>query len=297
MNDNIDENEKKIYKRETLISIPPSKTKILNFQESKLLENKFGPEVLKGFSTVNLSHLYFYHYSCESVDDYGWGCAWRSMQSVLKYQLSVTNQNKDNEISFDNLFMKYGAKNKLNEIYKDMKKNKKISCALDDLENKTFAPHDLHDGWAEPFISQLVLHDFGFEGELILVNDYPKFFYAPKEVFEKPIELSEFKELLKSHFTQKNAGPIIMDDGYSSLSVIGVKFDEENSNMQLIIMDPHAVNKPEIGIYIVILNSTNGDFIELIPNNHVCASACVHFSNKKPWMIYVPNEKILNNNE
>ena len=65
-----------------------------------------------------------------------------------------------------------------------MKKNKKISCALDNLENKTFAPHDLHDGWAESFISQLVLYDFGFEGELILVNDYPKFFYAPKEVFE-----------------------------------------------------------------------------------------------------------------
>ena len=288
MCDNIDENEKKIYKRETLIRKPPSKTKILNFQESNLLGNKFGAEVLKGFSTVNLAHLYFYHYNCESVDDYGWGCAWRSMQSVLKYQLSVSNQNRDDEISFYNLFMKYGAKKKLNEIYKDMKKNKKISNALDDLENKTFAPHDLDNGWAEPFISQLVLYDFGFQGDLKLVNGFPKFFYAPKEVFEEPIELSEFKELLKSHFMQNNAGPIIMDDGYSSLSVIGVKFDEENSNFQLIIMDPHTVNKPEIGIYIVILNSTNGNFIELVPNNQVCASASVHFSNKKPWMIYVP---------
>ena len=288
MNDNNDENEQKIYKRETLIKIPPSKTKILNLQESNLLENKFGAETIKGFSTVNLSHLYFYHYNCESVDDKGWGCAWRSMQSVLKYQLSVTNQNKDNEISFYNLFMKYGAKNTLIDIYKKMKKNQDISNALNGLENKTFAPHDIGCGWAEPFISQLVLYDFGFEGELILVNGYPKNYYAPKEVFEITIELSEFKELLKNHFIQKNAGPIIMDDGYSSLSVIGVKFDDENLIMQLIIMDPHAVSKPEIGLYIVILDSIEGNFIDLIPNNHVCASAAVHFSDKKPWMIYVP---------
>ncbi len=290
MGDN-NENEEKIYKRETLIRIPPSKTKVLNFQESNLLENKFGADKLKGFSTVNLSHLYFYHYSCESVDDYGWGCAWRSMQSVLKYQLSVTNQNKDNEISFYNLFMKFGKKDTLIKLYEDMKKKQDMNKKEDiskPLKNKAFAPHDIDNGWAEPFISQLVLYDFGFQGELILINGYPKYYFAPKEVFEKPIELSEFEELLKNHFMQKNAGPIIMDDGYSSISVIGVKFDEENSNMELIIMDPHAINDPKIGLYIVKLNSSNGDFIEIIPNNHVCASVSVHFSDKKPWMIYVP---------
>ena len=290
MGDN-NENEEKIYKRKTLIRISPSKTKVLNFQESNLLENKFGAEELKGFSTVNLSHLYFYHYSCESVDDYGWGCAWRSMQSVLKYQLSVTNQNKDNEISFYNLFMKFGKKDTLIKLYEDMKKKQDMNKKEDiskPLKNKAFAPHDIDNGWAEPFISQLVLYDFGFQGELILINGYPKYYFAPKEVFEKPIELSEFEELLKNHFMQKNAGPIIMDDGYSSISVIGVKFDEENSNMELIIMDPHAINDPKIGLYIVKLNSTNGDFIEIIPNNHVCASVSVHFSDKKPWMIYVP---------
>ena len=122
--------------------------------------------------------------------------------------------------------MKYGLKKTLTEIYEKLCKKENKEEIIKILSSKEFAPFENSDGWAEPFISQLVLHDFGFEGELILVNDYPKFFYAPKEVFEKPIELSEFKELLKNHFMQKNAGPIIMDDGYSSLSVIGVKFDE-----------------------------------------------------------------------
>ena len=43
------------------------------------------------------------------------------MQTVLKYQLSLTNQNKD--ISFYNLFMKYGDKNKLIDIFKKMRKD------------------------------------------------------------------------------------------------------------------------------------------------------------------------------
>ena len=168
-----------------------------------------------------------------------------------------------------------------------MKKNQDISTALASLENKAFAPHELDDGWAEPYISQLVLYDFGFEGELILVNGYPNFCYTPKEVFEKTIELNEFKELLKNHFIQKNPCPIIMDDGYISISVIGVKFDEENLNMKLIIMDPHSINEPEEALYIVIIVS-DGNCIELIPNKQVYASGSVHFSNKKPWMIYVP---------
>lgn len=287
MNGHIDENAQKKYKRETLKRIPSSKTKILNFQESNLLENKFGADLLKGFSTVNLAHLYFYHYSCESVDDYGWGGAWRSMQSLLKYQLSVRNKNEDKEkdISFYNLFMNFGAKETLIEIYKKMKTNQANSNSL---ENKVFAPHEIDCGWAEPLISQIVLYNFGFEGKLLLVNGYPKHYYAPKEVFEIIINLSEFKELLKKHFIQENAGPIIMDDGYISISVIGAKIDDENLNMQLIIMDPHAVNEPEKGLYIVILDSIEGNLIELIPNKHVCASAAVHFSDNKPWMVYVP---------
>ena len=111
-----DNNEKKLYKRDKLIILAESKNKVLNIEESKLLENKFGIDTIKEFSTVNLSHLFFYHYDCESVNDLNWGCAWRSMQTVLKYQLSLSNKNED--ISFYNLFMKYGDKNKLIDIFK-----------------------------------------------------------------------------------------------------------------------------------------------------------------------------------
>ena len=121
------------------------------------------------------------------------GCAWRSMQSVLKYQLSLSNQNKDKEISFYNLFMKYGDKNTLVDIFTKMKENKNHTNELNILKNKEFAPHESSNGWAEPFISQLVLYDFGFEGELILINNYPSNSYDPKEVFSETLDFEQFK--------------------------------------------------------------------------------------------------------
>ena len=52
-------------------------------------------------------------------------------------------------------------------------------------------------------------------------------------------------------------------------------------------MDPHAINKPEIGIYIITLDE-NGEFININPFEHVLASEAIMFSNKKPWMVYFP---------
>ena len=208
------------------------------------------------------------------------------MQSLLKYQLSLSNQNKDHDISFYNLFMNYGDKKTLLEIYKKMRNDEKV---LNILENKSFAPHDTESGWAEPFISQLVLFAFGFEGELILINGYSEHNYAPQEVFNsKILDFNEFKELLINHFVEKkNPGPIIIDDSYSSLSIIGIKINnEENDNFEIIIMDPHTVDNPEYGLYIVILNN-KGRQVGVLPNQSLCSKS-VDFS-VKPWMAYIPN--------
>ena len=78
----------------------------------------------------------------------------------------------------------------------------------------------------------MVLYDFGFEGELILINGYSNRNYAPKDVFNRTLNFKEFKNLLKQYYMQENPGPIIIDDSISSLSTIGVKFDDENENMK-----------------------------------------------------------------
>ena len=277
--------ESKPYKRQELKRIEKKDSYLQSFSESKILEKKFGSERVKDFSFCNLSHLYFYHYACESVDDSNWGCAWRSLQSVLRFQLSLSNQTKD--ISFYNLFMKYGSKNILLEIYKKMCKKENKDKILDILSKKTFAPFENNNGWAEPLISQLVLYDHGFEGDLILVNGYPKNSYAPKEVFDKCVEFKEFKKILKNHFSTENPGPIILDDSYASIAIIGIKFNNDNENIEMMIMDPHAVNEPEKGLYIITLDEI-GKFKQIEPEKLVLASGSIVFSNNKPWMIYIP---------
>ena len=278
------QDENKPYKRSKLIKLPESKNKVLNIEQSKLLENKFGIDKIKEFSTVNLSHLYFYHYDCESVNDFNWGCAWRSMQTVLKYQLSLSNQNKD--ISFYNLFMKYGDKNILIDIFKKMKKDKDISEILNKLKDKQFSPYEAESGWAEPFISQLVLYDFGFDGDLILINGYFSHNYAPEEVFTENLDFNQFKEKLKNHFMQKNPGPIIMDDSFVSICIIGVKFNEENKGLELLIMDPHGVENFEKGLYIVALDE-EGILFDVEPEPALVSKGIFFVDNKK-WMAYFP---------
>ena len=315
--ENETDKEKNIkYIRDTLTLLPESENKVLNIQESKILERKFSLEKIKEFNLVSLFHLYFYHYKCESVNDTNWGCAWRSMQTVLKYKLSLSNQNKDQEISFYNLFMKYGSKEKLIEIFKKMKQEQdntemlekksldkefspletdkgeaKGKYSIEMLEKKLlekeFAPFETDKGWAEPFITQLVLYDFGFKGELLLIDHYCPNNYAPEEVFSTTLDFNSFKEKMKTHFTQKNPAPIILDDSYISISIIGVKFNELNNNIELLIMDPHATDKPEDGLYIIILDES-GDCLEIIPNKHVLASLAITFSYNKPWMAYFP---------
>ena len=82
--------------------------------------------------------------------------------------------------------MKYGSKDKLIEIFMRMKEGQNTEeKVINVLLDKKFAPFETDSGWAEPFISQLVLYDFWFEGELLLINNYSNNNYAPKEVFSR----------------------------------------------------------------------------------------------------------------
>ena len=173
------------------------------------------------------------------------------------------------------------------DIFKNMYKKENKDKILEILSKKEFAPFETRNGWAEPFISQLVLYDFGFEGDLILVNGYPSNSFAPKEVFDKTVSFKEFKEILKNHFNKANPGPIILDDSSVSITIIGIKLNNENGNISLIIMDPHAVKIPIDGLYIITLDAY-GRFIQIEPNKHILVSAYIYFSKNKPWIAYIP---------
>ena len=279
--------ETKHYKRELLIKLNEYEEKKVISPEKLLeaLKTKFNDEYLK-FQTCDLSIVPFYYYKCESVNDLNWGCAWRSMQTVLKYQLNKSKSQNKKSIKFYDLFMEYGKKEKLLEIYNKINKNQNQETK-EILQKKIFAPFE-NNGWAEPFISQLVLYDFGFKGELLLVNGYPEESFAPKNVFPITINFDDFKQFLKDYFKDKNkSGPIILDDSMISVCIIGVKFNQNEASLELLILDPHARNEMpgEDGLYIVVLDY-EGKQITVLPES--CLVSRGVFFNNKRWMVYYP---------
>ncbi|MCQ2817032.1 MAG: C78 family peptidase [archaeon] len=292
--------EGKTYLRPALKELKKEEEKgILGTSElKKIFETKY-PERHIGFKTVDFNHLYYYYYGCESIADYNWGCAWRSMQTLLSYKLSkenkYTEENKA-KISFKNLFMKYGDKETLYEIFK---KDYKMNEIPKYLKEKSFAPFETDNGWAEPFISKLVAKDFGYDGRLFLINKYSDKYYAPKEVFEEKIlSFEEFKKLLLDYFSdQSKCAPIILDDACFSICVVGVKLDK-NDYLEILVFDPHPEeeDKGEKGFYICRLGP-DGRCIEIQENldsyeddarQPLCCDY-IYFNQMRHYAVYMAN--------
>ena len=227
--------------------------------------------------------FYFYFYSSESVDDLGWGCAWRSIQTQLSFFKC--------DIDFKTLFYKYGLRNELSKIYKRMNlidENKPLPSFFN---NVKFAPFENQSYWAEPFIANLILfNEKNIKGRLILINGYPNA-YAPVNVFEdkfyKPIE---FFKLLEEHFSN-NKSPIVLDDSIYCFSIIG--FKSTTNTFSLIFGDPHVgeIERGEMYIYELTYDFDGTLLIDNkelsnIENNIYYKKIKRNMKNK--WMAFIP---------
>ena len=279
-NDEDNNNSTKSYCRPKLEVL--SKDKEKKPLTPKELEIIFKEKFSKiNFKTSNLKHLTQYYYKCELINDNTWGCAWRSLQTVLSYLLSI-QQRKEN-ISFQNLFLKYGKREVLLNLYLKCYRKEEVPNYL----NIPFSPYENENGWAEPFISKLILFHFGFEGKLILINDYPVNAYAPEEVFEEKINFEDFVNLLDEHFNHENSTPVIIDDSIVSIIISGIKI--ENDFIYFIILDPHIIGdeKGEKGVYYIKLNK-NGYFdIQENPQPTILGQTLSF--DIKHWMAFIPN--------
>lgn len=170
-----------------------------------------------------------YAYNSEGIRDYGWGCAWRTIQTCLSsLNLEVP--------PFADLFHFFGRRENLMQLYMD-------SYGIDDLSrewtDRPFAPYDLSNGWAEPFIGQMVLHHYQYNSQLELINSRPTC-YAPAEVFKfPPLNFEAFKQRVESHFTQANPPALVLDDGKYAFNIVGFGTISSSKETLLWIYDPH----------------------------------------------------------
>lgn len=232
----------------------------------------------------------FYGYNAEGVVDYRWGCAWRTIQTCLSaYEI---------KISFEELFHLFGQLKNLEFLYRNKYHGETLNCQT------PFAPYDLPSGWAEPLIGEMAIHFYGLSSHLEIVNGFPLHHHTPREVFHhQPLVFQSFKERLQTHFAKMNPAPIMIDDGVSALTIVGIGF--HGTETKLWIADPHieqGVNrlptgKSTAGLYTITLDETgkqtscslySEDLHQIIQLYNPKRAQGLQFENK-PWMILFPS--------
>lgn len=190
-----------------------------------------------------------YRYNAYSIRDYGWGCAWRAIQTCM----STFGVHE----GFDTLFHLFGRYEILREIYRDKYPGEDLANPV----GHRFAPYETPNAWAEPFIGEMALRFYGIDSDLDIVNGIPRHCAAPHQVFHRdPHNFATFKQKLLDHFSSDLPAPVMIDDGVYALTIIGIH-ENESGDTILTLADPHieeGIADPEdrnpYGIYTVTLN-------------------------------------------
>lgn len=214
----LEQREKPTYLRPKLVPLDPEKVNGLMSL----------PPVPEGIFR-SAKEISFHAWNAEGVEDYGWGCSYRTLQTSLSaYKVHV---------AIEELFHLFGQKKTLQELYSSKYPELRLEAP------KPFAPYELEKGWAEPFIGEMAMHFYGIHSSLESLNAIPKWCNAPKDVFHRePLTFTAFKMRLITHFEQENPAPVMLDDSLFALNIVGIGL--EGDLTKLWIADPHV--KPGI---------------------------------------------------
>lgn len=151
----------------------------------------------------------YYHYNQDGFSDSGWGCAYRSLQSIVSW------------------FMLQGYI----EIER-MIPHKEIQQALVDCQDKpaSFVGSSLWIGSQE--VSYVLNQLYGIESRFICVSSGAEL-------------VSKARELI--HHFQNQGTPIMIGGGQLAHTILGVHFDETNGDIKFLVLDPHYVGDDELG--------------------------------------------------
>lgn len=159
--------------------------------------------------TVSGRYLYF-HYNQGQMNDSGWGCAYRSLQTIISwFQLQ-------GYLSIDRVPY-----------------HKQIQQALVEVGDKAanFVGSSKWIGSQEVcyVLSQL----YQIESKIIFVSS--------------GAELANKGRELMAHF-QRNGTPIMIGGGVLAHTIIGVHFDETNGDIKFLILDPHFTGDDDLSV-------------------------------------------------
>ena len=152
---------------------------------------------------------YYFHYNQDNFIDSGWGCAYRSLQTLISWFILNTSVGKNIKVP------------SIPEI-------QKILVKLGDKDKKIVGSNE----WIGAIEVNLVLNDLlGIENQILFVN-------SGSEINSKG------RELLY-HF-QHNGTPVMVGGGVYAYTILGVDYDKVKGECKFLILDPHYVGGDDI---------------------------------------------------
>jgi hypothetical protein len=153
-------------------------------------------------------------------------------------------------------------------------------------------------GWAESFIGEMCLHFYDIPADLEIVNGIPESCHAPESVFHnRPLSFSAFKTRLEGHF-QTNAPPIMIDDGFCALSIVGIGTTQFSTTLWM--ADPHieeGINQSSQnphGLYTIDLDSIGAQIscsVDQEGEPGTLLDPKELYFDRKYWMVLFPHPK------
>ncbi|XP_054153879.1 ufm1-specific protease 2-like [Oppia nitens] len=149
----------------------------------------------------------YHHYMQDRIDDNGWGCAYRSLQTIISW---FRHQSY---------------------IDKPVPTHKDIQQALVDVGDKEPSFIGSRQWIGSQEVSYVLSHLYGITSKIMFVNS--------------GAELSNKGRELAHHFTS-NGTPIMIGGGVLAHTILGVDFSETTGDIKFLILDPHYTGSEDL---------------------------------------------------
>ena len=173
---------------------------------SNILESPSNSHIIRGLIRGD---YHYYHYNQDNFNDAGWGCAYRSLQTLLSWFLLNTSVGKNIKIPT------------IPEI-------QTILVKIGDKDKKIIGSND----WIGAIEVNLVLNELlGIDNQIL---------YVPSGN-----ELNSKGRELLYHF-QHNGTPVMVGGGKFAYTILGVDYDKVKGECKFLILDPHYSGEDDV---------------------------------------------------
>ena len=166
-----------------------------------------------------------YHYGDNGINDNGWGCSYRNIQTIIscykKYYNPSTNTPNISEILL--FFKKNRKSSKSRELWIEPYD---IARYLNFFDNKLIGNHYVYVTNDTDF-SKILKTDVAFYlNDNLIINDFSKLY-----------------SIIKQHFKNTKL-PVVIDDGVFSYCFTMDNNNKDNNKDTILLIDPHQPNNP-----------------------------------------------------